>query len=116
MHFAANARDLPWRNPPGHPLPVGDPDWPYRVWLSEIMLQQTTVKTVIPYYNNFLKKFPTIQSMAHALEEDFLKAWQGLGYYNRIRNFHKACKKVAEEMNGRVPTNKLELMELPGLK
>ena len=74
-------RDLPWRH---------DHD-PYHVWISEIMLQQTQVQTVIPYYNRFMKQFPNVQSLAEANEDDLMKAWEGLGYYSRARNLQKAA-------------------------
>ena len=102
-------RDLPWR-------PVGShkPD-PYAVWLSEIMLQQTTVKAVIPYYETFLARWPTVQALAEALLDDVLAAWAGLGYYSRARNLHKCAKFVAERHGGRFPEAEAELLELPGI-
>lgn len=103
--YTKNKRPLPWR----------DTKDPYSIWLSEIMLQQTTVETVIPYFKKFLKKFPTLHHLAEALEEDFLKAWQGLGYYNRIRNFQKACQIIRDRYEGVIPSSKDKLMKLPGL-
>ncbi|MBI4412676.1 MAG: A/G-specific adenine glycosylase [Deltaproteobacteria bacterium] len=103
--YDANKRDLPWRE-------TSDP---YRVWLSEIMLQQTTVETVIPYYHKFLSRFPTLKSVAEASIDDLLLLWQGLGYYNRIRQFHRAAQRVANEWGGIIPTTKEELIRLPGL-
>ena len=80
--YDENARPFPWRQ-------TNDP---YKIWLSEIMLQQTQVQTVIPYYNRWLAKFPNIKSVAEANAEALLKMWEGLGYYARVRNFHSACK------------------------
>ena len=81
---------LPWR---------GETDL-YKIWLSEVMLQQTQVSTVIPYYQKWLKKFPTIASVANANEEEILKYWEGLGYYSRARNFQDACKVIQHNYNG----------------
>lgn len=103
--YHKNKRDLPWRKTKD----------PYAIWLSEIMLQQTTVATVIPYYQKFLKKFPTLSHLAKAPEQDYLKMWAGLGYYNRIRNFQKACQIVATDLKGVIPQRKEELLKLPGL-
>src|SRR4029453_7569664 len=82
-------RDLPWRTPPGRA-----PD-AYRIWLSEIMLQQTTVKVVIPYYERFLARWPTVEALAAAGQDEVLAAWAGLGYYTRARNLHKCAKLIA---------------------
>ncbi len=79
------------------------------------MLQQTTVKTVIPYYKKFLKKFPTLHSLSKAKEADYLSLWAGLGYYNRIRNLHKACGVIINELKGIIPSTKEQLKKLPGL-
>ncbi len=98
-------RDLPWRRQVT----------PYRVWISEIMLQQTTVKTVIPYYQNFLKQFPSMKALAQASSEAVLSAWAGLGYYSRARNLHKAAQKCVAEMKGRLPRTPDELVKLPGI-
>ncbi|MEM9101169.1 MAG: A/G-specific adenine glycosylase [Pseudomonadota bacterium] len=88
---------------------------PYSVWVSEIMLQQTQVNTVIPYYHQFLERFPRVEDLANADEEDVLGLWSGLGYYSRARNLHKAAQKVVEEHSGKFPAN-LELLEaLPGV-
>lgn len=99
--YKKNRRALPWRE---------NKD-PYRIWLSEVMLQQTTVVAVIPYFEKFLKNFPTVQDLASAPEHDVLEAWAGLGYYSRARNLHKAAKALAE--NG-FPKTAAELLELPG--
>ncbi len=98
-------RDLPWR---------ANPD-PYHVWVSEVMLQQTQVRTVIPYYNRFLQRFPTLQQLAAADLDQVLKAWEGLGYYARARNLHKAAIIVAEKYDGILPEDEKELRRLPGI-
>lgn len=103
--FAAHARDLPWRQ-------TGDP---YAIWISEVMLQQTQVETVTPYYNRFLEKFPTIERLAAADLDGVLKAWEGLGYYTRARNLHKAAKAVVENHGGQIPDDLDSLLSLPGV-
>ncbi|MCH1627524.1 A/G-specific adenine glycosylase [Fredinandcohnia quinoae] len=103
--FEQEQRDLPWRM---------DKD-PYKVWVSEIMLQQTRVDTVIPYFNNFIDQFPTIETLAEAEEEKVLKAWEGLGYYSRVRNLHAAVKEVAEKYGGQVPNTAKEISKLKGV-
>ncbi len=102
-------RDLPWRAPPGV---AADP---YRVWLSEIMLQQTTVKTVIPYFETFTARWPTVAALACASEDEVLAAWAGLGYYARARNLHRCAKAVVERHAGQFPRTEAELLELPGI-
>jgi A/G-specific adenine glycosylase len=99
-----NARSLPWRD---HPKP-------YRVWISEIMLQQTQVDTVLPYFDRFLGRFPTVETLAVADQADVLKLWEGLGYYSRARNLHRAAGIVASELNGELPTTFCGLRKLPG--
>ncbi|QYJ06568.1 A/G-specific adenine glycosylase [Qipengyuania flava] len=106
--YDAHARDLPWRAPPGTPAPE-----PYRVWLSEVMLQQTTVVAVKPYFEAFTARWPTVEALAAAPEEDVMAAWAGLGYYSRARNLVKAARAVAER--GGFPQTEVELRELPGL-
>ncbi len=108
--YDANARVLPWRSPPNGP----NAD-PYHVWLSEIMLQQTTVATVGPYFRNFLARWPTVQDLAAAPLDDVLHAWAGLGYYARARNLHKCAGVVAYELGGRFPETEDELLGLPGV-
>lgn len=103
--YQKSKRDLPWRR-------TRDP---YKIWVSEIMLQQTTVETVIPYYQRFLKRFPTLKSLAQAPEEEVLKLWSGLGYYSRARNLHRAAKYVMKEFGGKVPSSPEELQTLPGV-
>ena len=107
--YDAHRRDLPWRAAPGV-----KPD-PYRVWLSEIMLQQTTVKAVAPYYAGFLNRWPGIKDLAAADLEDILKAWAGLGYYARARNLHACARVVTNQFSGRFPEDEKELRSLPGI-
>ena len=102
-------RNLPWRAARG-----GQPD-PYRVWLSEVMLQQTTVKAVIPYYEAFVRRWPTVEALAAAGLDDVLAAWAGLGYYSRARNLHRCARAVVERHGGRFPASEPELIELPGV-
>jgi A/G-specific adenine glycosylase len=110
--YDRNARDLPWRLPPGVPLP-DDPAWPYRVWLSEVMLQQTTVAAVKPYFTKFTALWPTVEALAAAPEDEVMAAWAGLGYYSRARNLMKCARAVAER--GGFPSTEAELRALPGL-
>lgn len=101
-------RDLPWRVRGAHPNP-------YLVWAAEIMLQQTTVKTVIPYFYRFMERFPDIQSLADADIEDVLLMWQGLGYYTRARKLHECAKYLVENCGGKFPETYSELLKLPGI-
>jgi len=98
-------RDLPWRR-------TRDP---YRIWLSEIMLQQTRVAAVIPYYEKFLKRFPDVQALANAPEEEVLRIWSGLGYYGRARNLHKAAQQIVANHEGNFPHVAADLLALPGI-
>jgi A/G-specific adenine glycosylase len=102
-------RDLPWRARPGE---TADP---YVVWLSEIMLQQTTVEAVKPYFLSFLARWPTVTALADAPLDEVMKAWAGLGYYARARNLHACAQRIAHERDGRFPQSERELMELPGV-
>ncbi|MBS0561390.1 MAG: A/G-specific adenine glycosylase, partial [Proteobacteria bacterium] len=102
-----NRRAMPWRALPGE-----QPD-PYRVWLSEVMLQQTTVAAVIPYYEAFVRRFPTIEALAEAPSEEVMTLWAGLGYYARARNLHACAKAVAA--SGGFPRSQIGLMRLPGI-
>ncbi len=104
-YYEKNARSLPWRDDPS----------PYRVWVSEIMLQQTRVDTVIDYFNRFMKVFPTVADLAEAKEEVLLKQWEGLGYYSRARNLQKAAKTIVAEWKGVVPEEKADLLSLAGI-
>ena len=103
--YRQQGRTLPWR---GHPDP-------YAVWVSEIMLQQTRVETVIPYFERWMQLFPAIKDLALASEQDVLNAWEGLGYYSRARNLHKAAKIVVEQYNGELPRDLKALRTLPGI-
>ena len=103
--FARNARDLPWRRD----------RTPYRVWLAEVMLQQTQVDTVVPYYERFLARFPRIDALGSAPLEDVLKVWEGLGYYARARNLHAAAQQILACQDGRLPETYEELLALPGI-
>lgn len=112
--YDRHARRLPWRTSPAQRRRGVRPD-PYRVWLSEIMLQQTTVATVGPYFRNFLERWPDIHALAAAPLDDVLHAWAGLGYYARARNMHKCARLLSEERGGAFPQNAAALQELPGV-
>lgn len=103
--FRENRRDLPWRS-------TRDP---YRIWVSEVILQQTRVDQGLPYYHAFLEKFPTVNDLARASEVKVLRTWQGLGYYSRARNMHRCARTVAEIHGGRFPETVDGLLELPGI-
>ena len=103
--FDLDKRDLPFRNNRN----------PYRIWVSEIMLQQTKVETVIPYYNKWIKSYPNIVSVYESNESSLLKSWEGLGYYTRCRNFHKAAKIVCEKYNAKIPDSWETFRSLPGV-
>ncbi|WP_338453446.1 A/G-specific adenine glycosylase [Candidatus Bealeia paramacronuclearis] len=106
--FDGIKRDLPWRKAGGHANP-------YHVWLSEIMLQQTTVKSVIPYFLNFIQRWPTIEDLGRANLDEVLHAWQGLGYYTRAKNLHKCAQMIVGEFGGRFPEDRNALLKLPGI-
>lgn len=103
--YASQGRDLPWRR-------TRDP---YAIWISEIMLQQTQVKTVLPYYERWLKKFPTVEALAAADQQTVLKLWEGLGYYARARNLHKAAQQVAGDRQGKFPADLEGAQSLKGI-
>src|SRR5438270_12940941 len=103
--YDVHARDLPWRQ---------DQD-AYRVWVSEIMLQQTRVAAVIEHYHEFLRRFPSVKKLAAARESSVLAAWSGLGYYRRARMLHAAAKVIVRELAGKFPTTAAELRTLPGI-
>lgn len=103
--YDSNARIMPWRT---HPTP-------YRVWVSEMMLQQTRVDAVIPYFERFMRELPTVQDLADIQEEKLLKLWEGLGYYNRALNLKKAAKMIVEQYNGEIPSDTEKLQSLPGI-
>jgi A/G-specific adenine glycosylase len=102
--FERNQRELPWRS---------DRD-PYRIWVSEVMLQQTLVATVIPYFERFVKTFPDVAKLAAADEQDVLRLWEGLGYYRRARDLHRAAGQLVSEHGGRIPNDPSALARLPG--
>ena len=104
-----------WFRKVQRPLPWRQTYDPYHVWASEVMLQQTQVETVLPYYERFLKRFGTLRKLAKASEEDVLLLWSGLGYYSRARNFRAAARKVLKEHAGRIPASYDDLLELPGI-
>ncbi|MDP3935610.1 MAG: A/G-specific adenine glycosylase, partial [Alphaproteobacteria bacterium] len=107
--YDANRRTLPWRYEQSQ---IADP---YRVWLSEMMLQQTQVDTVIPYFQKFTDKWPTVNDLAKAELDDVLHMWQGLGYYARARNLHKCARMIVEQFDGVFPENPEALAKLPGV-
>ncbi len=103
--YDGHRRRLPWRE-------TRDP---YAIWISEIMLQQTQVKMVVPYYLRFLERFPTVETLAHAPLGEVLKTWENLGYYARVRNLHKAAGKIVEQYGGLIPDSREEIIRLPGI-
>ena len=103
--YLQNKRNLPWRETQN----------PYKIWLSEVILQQTRVNQGISYYNNFINKYPTVSDLANAKEKDILKLWQGLGYYSRARNLHFSAKYILNELNGVFPSNYSDLLALKGV-
>ena len=103
--YRQNRADLPWRRHPG----------PYQVWLSEVMLQQTQVETVIPYYQRFIRAFPTIEALAAAPLDEVLKRWEGLGYYSRARNLQRAARVIMSQHGGKLPSTVADLLQLPGI-
>ena len=100
-----SARVLPWRSEPT----------PYRVWISEIMLQQTQVATVLPYFERFMAELGDVQALAAVSEDELFKLWEGLGYYSRARNLHRAAQQVMEQFGGELPGTKAELLTLAGI-
>src|SRR3990172_6622551 len=103
--FDRSAREMDWR----------ETDDPYRIWVSEVMLQQTRVETVTPYYRRFLSAFPTVLALAAAPRDRVMMLWEGLGYYSRARNLHRAAQVVAREHGGRLPEDPEALATLPGI-
>ena len=103
--YDQHARTLPWRG-------IHDP---YRTWVSETMLQQTRVETVLGYYERFLARFPTVSDLASAPEDDVLKLWEGLGYYSRARNLHKGAKQVMADFGGAIPSDVEQLRRISGI-
>lgn len=102
--YGKNKRDIPWRGSEN----------PYYIWISEIMLQQTQVETVRPYFERFIKKFPTVSKLSDADQQTVLKLWEGLGYYSRARNLHKAAKLIESEYGGNLPESFEDLLKIPG--
>ena len=107
--FKKNGRDMPWRVKGGAHFD------PYAVWISEIMLQQTTVKTVLDYFPKWMKRFPDIQTLADADIQDVLLEWQGLGYYTRAKKIHECARVLMKQYNGQIPKNREKLLKLPGI-
>ncbi|MFZ1983631.1 MAG: A/G-specific adenine glycosylase [Desulfatitalea sp.] len=103
--YDTHRRDLPWRY-------TRDP---YAIWVSEVMLQQTQVKTVTPYFQRFMQRFPDVGRLAQADEQSVLKSWEGLGYYSRARHLHQAAQRVVHEWDGRLPSTWPEIRQLPGI-
>src|SRR6266478_4428607 len=103
--FREFQRDLPWRHTTD----------PYRIWLSEIMLQQTRVAAAIPYYERFLQRFPDVRALAAAPQEEILRAWSGLGYYSRARNLQKAAQQIVAKHSGQFPARLDDVLALPGV-
>lgn len=103
--YAQHARRLPWRDQPT----------PYRVWVSEVMLQQTRVETVIPYFERWMQRFPNLAALAAASQQEVLQVWEGLGYYSRARNFHRAAQEVMNQHDGQIPSTREALAALPGV-
>jgi len=103
--FRAHQRDLPWRSSRD----------PYRIWVAEIMLQQTRIAAVMTYYDRFLEHFPSVEALAHAPQREILKLWSGLGYYSRARNLHLAAKSIVANHNGKFPRTQQAALELPGI-
>ena len=100
--FTDYQREMPWRNT----------DDPYRIWVSEVMLQQTQVKKVVDYYERFIARFPSVRELAAAPLQDVLKVWEGLGYYARARNLHKAAQVIVNELDGEIPREYADLSEI----
>ena len=112
--FGAHRRELPWRasrdTPSGHAYRDA-----YRIWVAEIMLQQTRIAAVMPYYERFLQKFPTVEALARAPQDDVLKLWSGLGYYSRARNLHRAAQEIVARHGGEFPHTLDAMLALPGI-
>lgn len=103
--FKQNKRDFPWRKNPS----------PYKVWISEVMLQQTRASVVVPYFERWMERFPNVKALAETSLEEVIKLWEGLGYYSRARNLHKGAHQILERFNGEIPSTKEELMSIQGL-
>jgi A/G-specific adenine glycosylase len=103
--FRKHRRELPWRSSRD----------PYRIWIAEVMLQQTRIAAVVPYYDRFLERFPTVESLARAQQDSVLKLWSGLGYYSRARNLHRAAQEIVERHDGKFPAELESALQLPGI-
>ena len=103
--YDANKRDLPWRQT----------DDPYRIWISEVILQQTRVEQGRDYYHRFIERFPDVHSLSLASEDEVLKQWEGLGYYSRARNLHRAARMIVSDFGGCIPRTRQEILRLPGI-
>src|SRR5690554_1898067 len=103
--FLENRRELPWRDNPT----------PYRVWVSEVMLQQTRASVVVSYFERWMALFPTVEALAAAPLEQVIKVWEGLGYYSRARNLHKGAQQIVEQFGGKIPSRPEELAQIRGL-
>ncbi len=108
--YSTHARRLPWRNPPG-----SENERAYAVWISEIMLQQTRVDTVLPYYERWMQRFPSLEDLANSALSDVFRLWEGLGYYGRARNLHRTAQMLMTDYQGAFPHTKEELLRLPGI-
>ncbi|MDG2157368.1 MAG: A/G-specific adenine glycosylase, partial [Amylibacter sp.] len=112
--YDLNAREMPWRIPPNESKTGTRPN-PYHIWMSEVMLQQTTVAAVKEYFIKFIMIWPTVFDMANAKDEDIMAAWAGLGYYARARNLLKCARVVKDQYDGKFPCNEKDLLSLPGI-
>ena len=112
--YFKNGRILPWRVSPKDAETGKTPD-PYKIWISEVMLQQTTVSTVIPYFEKFIKKWDSVEKLSQAKENDILAFWAGLGYYARARNLLKCAKELSNKFDAKIPNDKKILLSLPGI-
>jgi A/G-specific adenine glycosylase len=115
MPISISSKLLSWYELHGRTLPWRDHSDTYAVWVSEVMLQQTRVETVIPYFYRWMDRFPTLNDLAEADQQEVLRTWEGLGYYNRARNIHRAAKIIQNEYGGEIPRNIKELQKLPGI-
>jgi len=115
MQIKITTQLLHWYNKNKRMLPFRNTNDPYKIWVSEVMLQQTQIKTVIPFYNRWIEEYPTLKSAADANLDKLLKLWEGLGYYGRCRNFHKALKIINEKYKGEIPNKFDEFITLPGV-
>jgi A/G-specific adenine glycosylase len=106
---------LAWFQPELRQMPWRETSDPYQIWISEIMLQQTQVQTVKPYFKKFVERFPTVQALAESALEPVLKHWEGLGYYSRARNLHKGAQVVVSDFAGQLPQNRAEILKIPGI-